>query len=237
MEAREKTTVVLVTHNSIFARYLARALFDAGAIDRVIVESGKPSWKFYWRKFRRVGPFNAVFQTLLNRWFRTEGARWLPDVEFPPHDTIANINGYSFLPNSLIIGFGTSIISAKTLENLPQGFLNLHTGWLPDYRGVKSEFWTIARGDVAKAGWTLHYMTARLDDGDIVLRRGVSITSESAPQLRARLLNDVVPALIAFVMRVREVGFESIPRQKQEGGVYFTTPTWRDWLAYRKGGH
>jgi UDP-4-amino-4-deoxy-L-arabinose formyltransferase/UDP-glucuronic acid dehydrogenase (UDP-4-keto-hexauronic acid decarboxylating) len=147
---------------------------------------------------------------------------------------VQNINGYPFGANDLVIGFGTSLITASTLASLRHGFLNLHTGWLPDYRGVKSEYWTLARGDVERAGWTLHYMTPRIDDGDIVLQRTVRVENDTAPQLRARLLEDAVPELVDFIAMVRRRGFDAIPRRAQEHGRYFTTPTWRHWLKTRK---
>lgn len=226
--------VVLVTHDSVFGRYLAASLYTAGKLDRVIIESGRPSWRFYWRKCKRVGPVNAGFQYLLNRWFLREGRRHLPDLPLPPHETVININGFPFGGEDLVIGFGTSIIRRRTLAAMKHGFLNLHTGWLPDYRGVKAEFWTLAREDYAKAGWTLHYMAPRLDEGDIVLRRTVPLAGENPAQLRAKLLQDAVPVLATFVDTVRREGFAAIPRHPQEGGRYFTTPTWREWRAYRR---
>ncbi len=226
--------VVLVTHDSVFGRYLAASLHAAGKVDRLIIETGRPGWRFYWRKLRRLGPVNAAFQVWLNGWFRREGRQHLPALPFPPHETVASINGFAFGGQDLVIGFGTSIVTARTLNDMKHGFLNLHTGWLPDYRGVKSEFWTLAGNDVAKAGWTLHYMTPRLDDGDIVLRHAVPVTVRSAGELRARLLRDAVPVLGEFIDRVREQGFDAIPRQPQNDGRYFTTPTWREWRAYRR---
>ncbi len=227
--------VVLVTHDSVFGRYLAASLHSAGKVDRLIIETGRPGWRFYWRKLRRVGLVNAAFQVWLNRWFRREGRRHLPDLPFPPHETVATINGFAFGGQDLVIGFGTSIITARTLDALKHGFLNLHTGWLPDYRGVKSEFWTLARNDASKAGWTLHYMTPRVDEGDIVLRRTVSATGSNPGELRAMLVRDTVPALAELIDRVREHGFDAIPRRPQDDGRYFTTPTWREWRDYRRG--
>lgn len=227
--------VVLVTHDSVFGRYLAASLHAAGKLDRVIIETGAPTWRFYWRKFKRVGPVNAVFQLWFNRWFRREGERYLPNLPLPQHQTVTNINGFPFGDEDLVIGFSTSFITARTLTAMKHGFLNLHTGWLPDYRGVKSEFWTLAHGDLAKAGWTLHYMTPRLDEGDIVLQSTVPDPGENPAQLRAKLLQDAVPSLGAFIDMVWREGFAAIPRRPQRGGRYFTTPTWREWRAYRRG--
>jgi methionyl-tRNA formyltransferase len=137
--------VIFVTHDSTFGRYVAASLYDRGLLDRIVVETGRPGWRYYWRKLRRVGPANAVFQMWLNRWFRREGRWCLPNLAFPPHATVADVNRYPF-GDDLVIGFGTSVITARTLGGMSHGFLNLHTGWLPDYRGVKSEFWTLLRG-------------------------------------------------------------------------------------------
>lgn len=226
--------IVLVTRDTIYGRYLAAGLWEAGAIDRVILETGRPPWPFYWRKLRRAGPVNAVFQVALNRWFEREGRRWLPARPIPPHTSVPTVNGRPARTNELLLGFGTSVITAATLSTLPHGFLNLHTGWLPDYRGVKAEFWRLFEGDGRPAGWTLHFMTPRLDEGDIVLQRAISATDVNPAQLRARLLEDAVPAVAAFCLRARREGLSTIGRRPQEGGRYFTTPTWREWRAYRR---
>ena len=225
--------VVLVTHDGVFGRYLAASLHAVveRGLDRVILERGRPSCRFYWRKLRRVGPANFVFQYWLSRRFIHDGARHLPHLEMPAHERVDNVNGCSFEPNDLVIGFGTSYITEQTLAAMRRGFLNLHTGFLPDYRGVKSEFWTLYHRDFDRLAWTLHYMTPRLDQGDIVLRGCVRWNGESPGALRAELLRDAVPNIAAFITMVRARGFDAISRMPQSGGRYFTTPRWRDWRA------
>lgn len=110
---------------------------------------------------------------------------------------------------------------------------NLHTRFLPDYRGVKSEFWAVYHRAFDRLGWTLHYMTPRLDEGDIVLRGRVEWRGESPGALRARLLRDAGPYIASFVERVRARGFGVISRTRQGEGRYFSAPRLRDWLASR----
>lgn len=219
--------VVLVTHDSVFGRYLAATLYAASAVDQILIEGARPSWRFYWRKLRRVGAFDVAFQIWLARWYRREGGRHVPDLAMPPHERITSANEYAFDADSLVIGFGTSFITASTLARLPNGFLNLHTGFLPDYRGVKSEFWALARRDLSRIGWTLHYMTPTLDAGDIVLRQRVVWDGENPAALRAKLLLDAAPT-IARLLRAAER-----PRAPQGEGTYYTTPRWADWRRYR----
>ena len=225
--------VVLVTHDSAFGRYVAATLYAESVVDQVLIEDARPSWRFYWRKLKRVGVVDFAFQTWLARWFRVEGARHLPELALPPHERIANANRHPFNANDLVIGFGTSFIAEATLARAPNGFLNLHTGYLPDYRGVKSEFWALARRDLSGIGWTLHYMTKTLDAGDIVLRRRVPWDGESPAALRAKLLRDAMPPIATLLREVRAHGLAALPRTPQGNGRYFTTPRWADWRQYR----
>jgi methionyl-tRNA formyltransferase len=226
--------VTLVTHDSIFSRYLATQLASAGALDRLIVERRSAPPRFYWRKLKRVGIANAVFQVWLNRQIRQSAARALTDAPMPAHESVLSVNECTFSDDELVIGFGTSIVSASTLARAPHGILNLHTGWLPDYRGVKSEFWALARGDREKIGWTLHYMTPRLDDGDVVLRHAVAARGADVGQVRAQLVSDAARRIADFVGTIRRDGFAAIPRRAQGTGEYFTTPTLRDWRELKR---
>jgi hypothetical protein len=224
----------LVTHDSVFSRHLAAHLAAAGALDRLIIERRSAPPRFYWRKLKRVGLSNALFQVWLNRRIRTSAARVLADLPMPRHESATSIGECTFAEDELVIGFGTSIVSADTIARAPRGILNLHTGWLPDYRGVKSEFWALARDDRDKIGWTLHYMTPRLDDGDVVLRRRVDVRGNDVGQIRARIVLDAARGIAELVQTVRRNGFESISRCPQGAGQYLTTPTLSDWRAFKR---
>jgi methionyl-tRNA formyltransferase len=226
--------VVLVTHDSVFGRFVAATLYEASAVDQVLVERGRPSWRFYTRKLRHVGVVDFLFQVWLARWYRSEGARNLPDRAFPPNESIDSANRYPFGASDLVVGFGTSYITRATLATLPNGFLNLHTGFLPHYRGVKSEFWALARNDLGHVGWTLHYMTPELDAGDIVLRGRVPWNGESPGAMRAKVLRDAVPSIATLLGEARSRGATVLSRTPQGAGEYFTTPRWSDWRAYRR---
>ena len=227
--------VVLVTHDSAFGRFVAATLYEASAVDLVLVETARPRWRFYWRKLRRSGVVDFTFQAWLARWYRRDGGRVrFPRCAMPPHERIRSANDYPFDAGDLVVGFGTSIITNATLGRLPNGFLNLHTGFLPNYRGVKSEFWALARNDAAHVGWTLHYMTAALDAGDIVICRRVPWEGESPGALRAKLLRDAAPALVTLLNEARQRGVAALPRTPQGAGTYYTTPRWSDWRRYRR---
>ena len=59
----------------------------------------------------------------------------------------------------------------------PAGCLNLHGSLLPGYRGRCPINWALINGE-KETGVTLHYMTPRPDDGDIVCLKKVEISDE-----------------------------------------------------------
>jgi len=94
--------VIVVTHDSIFGRYVAASLARATRIDRVVIETAGAGWRFYARKLRRVGPLNFGFQYVLNRAFRRDGADHLPDLSLPTHERIGSINELAFGDDDLV---------------------------------------------------------------------------------------------------------------------------------------
>ena len=229
--------IILVTRDSVFGRFVAAELTAAGAVDRVIIETRGPSLRFLRRRLFRVGPANFALQAALSRHFQREGLGQLGTRSLPPHTPVHDVNTCTFAATDLVIGFGTSYVTAATLARLPNGMLNLHTGVLPDYRGVKSEFWALHNDEPERAGWTLHFMTPELDAGDIVLQRRVPARERESPgALRARILRDAVPAIAALVRRVRGEGSAALERRPQDhlAARYYTAPGWRDWWRWRR---
>jgi len=96
------------------------------------------------------------------------------------------------------------LIPGSTLEIAPQGGLNLHGSLLPEYRGRCPVNWVLIHGE-QKSGVTLHHMTPRADDGDIVGQQEVPIApDDTAPVLYAklqeagrRLLDELLPLILA----------------------------------------
>lgn len=55
------------------------------------------------------------------------------------------------------------------------GAINLHAALLPKYRGAHSFAWALRNADPI-VGWTMHYMTAELDDGPILAQPSMPLT-------------------------------------------------------------
>ncbi|MBU0620874.1 MAG: formyltransferase [Gammaproteobacteria bacterium] len=112
------------------------------------------------------------------------------------------------------------MLKAPLLAIPKYGALNMHGSLLPKYRGRVPVNWAIIRGET-ETGATLHYMTEKPDNGDIVAQQAVPILpNDTAHEVFNKVtvaaeiaLNDVLPALLAG----------KAPREKQDlsKGAYF----------------
>lgn len=73
-----------------------------------------------------------------------------------------------FSPDLIIsIRFG-QIFKSEIIKTSKCGIINLHSGILPNYRGIMSSFWAILNSET-KIGMTLHYIeNDRIDAGKII---------------------------------------------------------------------
>jgi methionyl-tRNA formyltransferase len=91
-----------------------------------------------------------------------------------------------------------------------RGALNMHGSLLPKYRGRAPVNWAIIHGET-ETGATLHYMTEKPDNGDIVAQTAVPILPDDTARevfdkvtVAAELtLHEALPALLAATARRR----------------------------------
>lgn len=90
-------------------------------------------------------------------------------------------------PDLLVVVAYGRILPLPVLEVGRLGAVNLHFSMLPAYRGAAPVQWALARGETS-TGVTTMRINERLDEGDILLQREVTIrTGEHAPSLGDRL--------------------------------------------------
>ena len=105
-------------------------------------------------------------------------------------------------PDILFSFYYRSLVGREILSIPRAGCLNLHGSLLPRYRGRCPVNWVLVHGE-RQTGVTLHYMTPRPDDGDIVGQKAVAIDDEdTALNLHGKLavaagelLNDLLPEI------------------------------------------
>ncbi|MGH8799312.1 MAG: formyltransferase, partial [Casimicrobiaceae bacterium] len=123
-------------------------------------------------------------------------------------------------PDFIFSFYYRMMLAPALLALAPRGALNMHGSLLPKYRGRAPVNWAILRGET-ETGATLHHMTDKPDNGDIVAQTAVPILPDDIGSevfakvaLAAELtLHRALPALLDG----------SAPRIRQEvaRGSYF----------------
>ena len=69
---------------------------------------------------------------------------------------------------SIVVVMGTSILGRRTLAACPEAVVNIHGGYLPDYRGNHCIFFARYHDRLDRIGSTIHFVDEGIDTGDIV---------------------------------------------------------------------
>ena len=142
----------------------------------------------------------------------------------------------SLKPDFLFSFYFREMIQARFLEIPRLGAYNLHGSLLPKYRGRAPINWVLVKGE-PETGVTLHAMTPKPDDGDIVgqmkLRidwddTALSLTLKSAEAGRI-LVRDVVPELLdGSAVRINQKSLAPSTyfggRKPEDGQLDFSMP-------------
>jgi len=156
-----------------------------------------------------------------------------------PYKVIHSSNSENFykevseLQPDVILSFSAPQVIKEPLLSCPKyGILNVHGSLLPDYRGCMPSFWYLFNGE-EYGGATVHYMSAKIDDGDIVAQDKVYIGDcKSMFQLMKRT-KDIGGELMVKAIKALESGtLERKPNITSEGR-YFTWPTAEQGKAFR----
>ena len=109
----------------------------------------------------------------------------------------------------------------KEILDLPSaGCLNLHGSLLPRYRGRCPVNWVLAKGE-KETGVTLHYMTLRPDDGDIIGQREVAIDEDdTALSLHTKLAGISRELLDNLLPRILENRAERRPQDNSMASYF-----------------
>ena len=171
--------------------------------------------------FQGLNPFLLAPVTSLNQPNSTEGLGTLAATE----------------PDLMIsIRYGC-ILEAEALSIPTKGVLNLHSGRLPEYRGVMATFRAMLAGD-EKLCSTLHW----IDDATIDTGRIISIQSHERDPTQCYLANTIglYPpgcGAILEVVGMIEAGHQPDAQTPEQTGAYYSFPDLESLEAFAGAGY
>jgi len=194
--------VALISGPSARSRAYAQRMVAAGLIPRVILYQPGEEWQWQGDEVFEVDvcgdgkpfefrPNETVRQTLASAEVESHE---LPSI---PIDTPDNLAFYSQLSTQVLIfsGYGTGILHPAAFE-IDARFLHVHGGYIPDYRGSTTFYYSILAEGLM--GASAIWMDPGIDTGPVLLRRrfpvpdGTNIDYISDPLIRATTLVEVL---------------------------------------------
>jgi UDP-4-amino-4-deoxy-L-arabinose formyltransferase/UDP-glucuronic acid dehydrogenase (UDP-4-keto-hexauronic acid decarboxylating) len=123
-------------------------------------------------------------------------------------------------PDLLFSFYYRKLIKPAILDIPSAGCLNLHGSLLPRYRGRCPVNWVLVNGET-ETGVTLHHMTARPDDGDIVAQKRVAISDDdTARSLHKKLALASTELLDEILPRIKDGTASRTPQDASQATYY-----------------
>lgn len=92
------------------------------------------------------------------------------------------------------------ILTPEFVEHYQGRLLNIHPSLLPKYQGLHTHQRAIAAGDT-EHGCSVHFVTAELDGGPVILQAKVPIFADDDPQLVAERVHEQEHRIYPLVVR------------------------------------
>jgi methionyl-tRNA formyltransferase len=127
------------------------------------------------------------------------------------------------------------ILKEKILGIPPRGCINIHHAPLPRYKGMMPTFWQLFHGE-QQLGVTIHYMAAKVDEGDALLQDSLAVTPGESLHASIRRSKRHGAHCMARVLRSMEANQAVAVPMDHTQGSYFTFPRREEALEFRRRG-
>jgi len=138
------------------------------------------------------------------------------------------------LKPDIIINQAQEILKKDFLSIPRIGVINRHNSLLPKHRGRMAPFWALYCGE-KKTGVTIHFVTEKIDAGEIIVQKEVKIEPNDTFVTLTRKCYEVAPkAMIEAIEKLRSGKNLEGKKILKKKGTYHSIPTIKDALKYRR---
>jgi methionyl-tRNA formyltransferase len=253
----ENSKIVIVTNGNYFAKLiLDRLLCQYGsAVVGILLVTGDYKARTGLRALWEIGKSTALpyliykvftifsFKLAQETYRRADFSVKSTAAKYQiPTKCVVSVNSEPALewvseqaPDLLVSVSCPQMIKRKMLSLARLGGINIHSSLLSRYAGLAPYFWVLSTGEKV-TGTTVHYMTLKFDEGNILSQKELAIQSqESAFNLFKRLAVLGSEALLEAV----EKALLQDPGMKQDMAqyTYCSNPTLSAYIQLRRRGH
>ena len=159
-----------------------------------------------------------------------------------PFRLISNVNDPAFVEDvrkldpDVICSYSAPQVIKEPLLSMPKyGNINVHGSLLPNFRGTLPSFWTIYKG-AERLGATVHYMSAKIDDGKIILQGSAPAENVKTMFQAMKVTKEIGGKIMLEALHQIEDNKVTPKENDASQGEYYTWPTDEDVKDFRKKG-
>lgn len=121
-------------------------------------------------------------------------------------------------PCNLYVVMGTSILNTEILKTCGTDIINIHGGYLPDYRGNNCIYFAYLNNDFQKIANTIHYIDRGIDTGDIIeIIQPVILDKDNPETLYCKAKRKAINRLVEIIDSYKNG--KHIPRHQQDTNI------------------
>lgn len=166
---------------------LANALRQRFGCVRIVLEHPESKLVLLRRRIRRLGLFRVAGQVafglaakVIRPLYRRREQKLQAEHGLNPRPIASDLIHVSSVNDDqtieilrtlgakVIVVSQTRIVARRVLEAVPATFINIHTGIIPQYRGLHGAYWALINGDRENCGVSVHVVDAGVDTGPII---------------------------------------------------------------------
>ncbi|WP_372846090.1 bifunctional UDP-4-amino-4-deoxy-L-arabinose formyltransferase/UDP-glucuronic acid oxidase ArnA [Pontiella sp.] len=123
-------------------------------------------------------------------------------------------------PDVIFSFYYRDMVKPAILDIPPKGCINLHGSLLPAYRGRCPVNWVLVHGET-ETGVTLHYMTPKPDDGDIIAQQRIAIGyDDTAKSLFGKLAQSAETLLMETLPKIKNGTAARTPQDPSKSSYF-----------------
>ncbi|MFI1760853.1 formyl transferase [Streptomyces sp. NPDC020800] len=233
--AHRRLRVLLLTSDDPQHAYVRRLL--AARLDLVgtVVEPGAAQKRRLWTRRRY---YDLAFRVYQGRRQRITGrARWRSayfarlSAELPRSTSVIHrvdsVNSaaarelVTTLAPDLTVVCGTGVLGRRIIEQNPGLMVNIHGGWLPEYKGNHGVYFAYLNRDWSRIGATVHMVSPTLDAGPVFAQVAPELQpGDDDEKLYSRSVHQAALLLTELALDLEEGAVLTAAAQPDRGTTY-----------------
>lgn len=124
------------------------------------------------------------------------------------------------------------ILRKEIRQSAPKGFINVHAGKLPLYRGRNPINWAIINNET-EIGLTVHFVDNGIDTGDIIAQQALPLAWEDDYQSVLERVHTALPMLVSEGVNLIDTGkVDPTPQAHLEGSYFSRRIPGDEWIEW-----